>query len=145
MTPERFRTIVEAYGADARRWPATERDAARDWAARHPAQAGALLAESADIDDWLDSDRVAPPRAELFDRVIASAPAPRRWTFWPRFPARWPRLAVAGVGVSLAGGVAGAFAVSFFLLSAAPSATATHESTYMTTGFGSPTSEGSDE
>lgn len=24
MTPERFRTIVAAYGSDARRWPAGE-------------------------------------------------------------------------------------------------------------------------
>lgn len=32
MTPERFRTIVAAYGADARRWPDGERAAAEAWA-----------------------------------------------------------------------------------------------------------------
>jgi hypothetical protein len=143
MTPERFRTIVEAYGADARRWPDAERDAAREYAAQHRAEADALLAQSATLDAWLDADRLAPARAELFDRIVASAPSPRPWMFWRRPRMRWSGFAAAGVGVGLVGGFAGALAVSFFVLTATP--TATHESSYMTTGFGGPTSEWSDE
>ena len=38
MTPERFHQIVEAYGADPRRWPSAERAAGQAWAQRHRQQ-----------------------------------------------------------------------------------------------------------
>src|ERR1700743_2589544 len=53
MTPDRFRTIVDAYGADARHWPADERAAALAWADTHQDEAHALLAASAQLDAWL--------------------------------------------------------------------------------------------
>jgi len=37
MTPERFHTIVAAYGADAQRWPRDERNDALEWARVHRA------------------------------------------------------------------------------------------------------------
>jgi hypothetical protein len=61
MTPERFRAIVDAYGAHARRWPEAERAAAIEWATQHRAQADALLADAAQLDAWLESDTVAAP------------------------------------------------------------------------------------
>lgn len=71
MTSERFLALVAAYGADARRWPESERAAARAFAAAHPALAGPALAEAADA--LLHESRVAPPSMALRDRVIASA------------------------------------------------------------------------
>ena len=112
MTPERFHQIVEAYGADARRWPQQERAAAQAWAALHRAEADAVLADAAGIDAWLAADKVDPPGA-----------------------------AVAGVG--LLGGAAGAFAVSFFVLTG--TVQPVHESSYLTSSFGGSSADWSGE
>nr|WKF61163.1 hypothetical protein HUO10_005693 [Paraburkholderia busanensis] len=141
MTPERFQQIVEAYGADARRWPQQERAAAQAWATLHRAQADALLDEAAGLDAWLAADKVEPPSAALRERVLRGAPVrqpgpagtPRRW--W------WSGAAVAGVG--LLGGVAGAFAVSFFLVTG--SVAPVHESSYLTSSFGGTSADWSGE
>ncbi|WP_186069705.1 hypothetical protein [Burkholderia gladioli] len=130
MTPERFRNIVEAYGADPRRWPDAERDAARDWAGAHREQAGALLAEAAELDGWLGAHSVAPASHALVERILATAPAARRP--WTRGRLWWSGAAVLGIGA--AGALAGAFATSAALLSSVPSYV--HESTYLTTTFG---------
>jgi hypothetical protein len=141
MTPERFRAIVDAYGADARHWPAAERADASAWAEQHRGEADALLAQAALLDAWLGSASVAAPEPALVERIVASAPAPsrrRRWLplAWPgsgsgRASWWWSGAAFAGVG--LIGGVAGAFAVSFFLVTGSPSPGT--ESSYLTTGF----------
>ncbi|GJH04736.1 hypothetical protein [Paraburkholderia terrae] len=147
MTPERFRTIVDAYGADARHWPDAERAAASAWAAQHRSEADALLAQAALLDAWLASDAVAAPERALTERVIASAPRSRRphWLSLARPGARagwwWSGAAFAGVG--LIGGLAGAFAVSFFLVTGNPSTGP--ESSYLTTGFGGTAADWSDE
>ena len=139
MTPERFHQIVEAYGAQPRRWPQQERAAAQAWAELHRAEADAVLADAAGIDAWLSADKLDPPGAALQQRVSAGAPvrqpaAPRgRW--W------WSGAAVAGVG--LLGGVAGAFAVSFFVLTG--TAPPVHESSYLTSSFGGSTADWSGE
>ncbi len=144
MTPERFRIIVEAYGADSRRWPDAERDAARAWAGTHRDQAGAVLAEAAELDGWLGASRVEPASAALFERIVASAPAPApRRLSWSRGRLWWSGAAVVGIGA--AGALAGALAMSATLLSASPLAAYTHESTYMTTTFGDGVDDGSGE
>ncbi|CAG4911962.1 hypothetical protein [Paraburkholderia gardini] len=139
MTPERFHTIVAAYGADPRRWPEQEREAATTWAALHRDEANAVLAASAGIDAWLDSDTIAPPDYALQARVVASAPVrrpvPPRRLMW------WSSAAIAGVG--LAGGLAGAFAVSFFLVTGEPPPV--HELSWLTTGFGGSSADWSGE
>src|ERR1700749_1828556 len=112
MTPERFQQIVEAYGAEPRRWPQHDRAAAQAWGQSHRAEADALLAEAAGVDAWLAADKVEPPDAALLERVLDSAPV--RQPAAPRRRLWWSGAAVAGVG--LLGGVAGAFAVSFFVL-----------------------------
>ena len=80
MTPERFRTIVAAYGSDARRWPDGERAAAEAWARAHPGDALAALDDAAELDAWLANDTVAPPAPALVERIVATAPAARRAT-----------------------------------------------------------------
>ncbi|BCG00891.1 hypothetical protein PPGU19_054590 [Paraburkholderia sp. PGU19] len=156
MTPERFRAIVDAYGAEARHWPEAERAAASAWAAQHRSEVDALLAQAAQLDAWLASDAAATdmaPDAALIERVMASAPAnrrsrrPRRLSLiWPgggsgRAGWWWSGAAFAGVG--LIGGLAGAFAVSFFLVTGNPSPGP--ESSYLTTGFGGTAADWSDE
>ena len=130
MTPERFRTIVDAYGADPRRWPDEDRAAAQAWADLHRGEADTLLAESAGLDAWLTSHTVAPPERACVERIVATAPARRparhRGWLW------WQGAAFAGIG--LVGGLAGAFAVSFFVLSGTPPQV--HDSSsYMTSSF----------
>ncbi|MGN7980875.1 hypothetical protein [Burkholderia sp. 22313] len=139
MTPERFRTIVAAYGSDARRWPQDERAAAEAWAQAHPRDALDALDEAAELDAWLMQDAVAPPEPALVERIVATAPAPqrarRRGKVW------WSGAAFAGVG--LAGALAGAVAVSMLMLGGAP--IAQHEPGYLTTTFGGPSIDGGDE
>ncbi|MEW9586562.1 hypothetical protein [Paraburkholderia sp. DGU8] len=138
MTPERFDQIVQAYGADARRWPLPERAAAQAWANSHRPQAQALLREAARIDGWLAADTIDPPGAALQRRIVESAPVRRpaaRRRLW------WSGAALAGVG--LLGGAAGALAVSFFVL--AQNAPALHESSYLTSSFGGTSADWSGE
>jgi hypothetical protein len=121
MTPDRFRAIVEAYGADVRHWPAGERAAALAWADAHYDEVEALLASSEQLDAWLAADAPPQPDAALARRIVASAPA-----LAPRgAPPRSPRARVwwsgaALVGAGLAGALAGAFVVSFALLAVSP-------------------------
>jgi hypothetical protein len=121
MTPERFHTLVEAYGADPRRWPGHERDDALAWARAHRAEADAVLEEALALDAWLASDMIEPPSRALIEQISAGAPVPeparkavpaRRRSFW------WSGAAFAGVG--LAGAAAGALTVSLMLLGSAP-------------------------
>lgn len=73
MTPERFRAIIEAYGATPQRWPAAERVAAESFA-RGSLDAKALLSREAELDDLLGHYRVQSPGRALTGAVVASAP-----------------------------------------------------------------------
>jgi hypothetical protein len=169
MTPERFHTLVEAWGADPRRWPQAERADALAWARTHRAEADAALEAALELDAWLARDMVAPPSRALVEQIVASAPVPapqqrpvradassKRRRFW------WSGAAFAGAG--LAGAVAGALAMSLMLLGH-PAASAygphgafesrdaardaahefTHESSYLGSSFGDAGDDGSDE
>ncbi len=71
ISPERFATIVEAYGSQPARWPADERAAATAFLAQS-AQAQALVAEHHALDEWLDQYRLeALPSLE--SHVISQA------------------------------------------------------------------------
>jgi hypothetical protein len=145
MTPERFQAIVEAYGADSRRWPAVERDSALEWAGRHRQEADALMADSAWLDACLMSDVAPQPGDALFARIVASAPASsprrseakksRRWVWWS---------GAAFAGVGLAGGLAGALAVSFFVVTGSVPPPE-HEPSFATTSFGGSAADWSGE
>ena len=111
MNLERFRQIVNAYGADARRWPAGERDAALAFAAENPGLCGAVLEEAGELDAWLASDTIEPAGAALTARIVASAPVGQATR--PRRRFVWSGLGFAGIG--LAGALAGALAVAVFM------------------------------
>lgn len=80
MTAERFAALAEAYGGDLRRWPETERDAARAFREAEPATAESLLEAERWMDSALDGAPRPSPSAALRERVLASAarrPVPR--------------------------------------------------------------------
>lgn len=73
MTAERFNALVSAYGADARRWPESERTAAQAYMAAEPGAARAALAEADAVDALLHAAPSPQVSIALRDRVIASA------------------------------------------------------------------------
>src|ERR1700674_1412164 len=95
MVLDRFRELLDAYGAEPRRWPANERTVAAAFLA-DSAQARDLRAKAAAIDALLDrATPLAPPiiDAEVLigqitskpqSQVIALRPAkrPSAGTFW---------------------------------------------------------------
>lgn len=104
MNAARFAALLDAYGADPRRWPAEERAAALAFAADDPA-APAMLAAAADLDGLIEMAPPQPADAALRDAIIASAgtgPPPRLSLWW----------AGAGLGAALAGAAAGALTVA---------------------------------
>ena len=73
MTPERFTALVSAYGADARRWPESERATAQAFMAAEPETTRAVLAEADALDALLHAAPAQQVSMALRDRVIASA------------------------------------------------------------------------
>lgn len=111
MTPDRFATLVDAYGASPDRWPAAERPAALAYLNATQA-AQALVAEAARLDALLD--RVAVPAVlaqgaaidlaritavaqEPPANVVAFKPKPRGLPLPFRQWARAGALAAAGI------------------------------------------------
>lgn len=105
MTPERFEAIVEAYGADQRRWPQAEREAARVFVEAHGAVAGPILARADALDDLLFASPRPTPSAALEARVLAAAPKGRVRPWRDRltlmFGAGWAAAACAGVAAGV--------------------------------------------
>lgn len=107
MTIERLKALAEAYGADLRRWPASERPFAESLVATDPA-ARAALDEAAALDVLLDASPRPTPSAVLAARILAAAPKAREARahlgriFW-FLGAGWAAAACAGVvaGVGL--------------------------------------------
>jgi len=107
MKAERLQTLAEAYGADLRRWPASERAFAESLLAADPALR-AVLDEAAALDALLDASSAPTPSVDLAARILAAAPKPRARRFhldrivWC-LGAGWAAAACAGVvaGVGL--------------------------------------------
>ena len=100
MTKAQFQALAEAYGGEIARWPAAVREAAAVLAAAHAEFAQAVLSRERRLDEALDTLPRAVASRELFERVVASAPARLRrprWLSW---------LVPAGVGTALAGATA---------------------------------------
>jgi hypothetical protein len=99
VTTERVRALIEAYGADSRRWPEAERAPALALIEARPAEFADALAEA----DGLDALLHAAPRLEasaaLRARVLAAAPK-RGWSLG--------RPSLGKMGWTLAGGWAAA-------------------------------------
>ena len=107
MKAQRLHALAEAYGADLRRWPASERAFADSLIAADPSLK-AVLDEAAALDALLAAAPAPAPSAALVARVLAAAPKARR----PRLHldrialymgAGWAAAACAGVvaGVGL--------------------------------------------
>lgn len=108
IMPERFIALAEAYGADAHRWPAAEREAARRLEASGDAVVRRALSRAAALDDLLDGYAVPAPTHALHRTIIATAPA--AGAIWTRARLWWSGLGLAGA--ALAGAVAGASAIA---------------------------------
>jgi hypothetical protein len=98
MTAERFKTLLEAYGADVGRWPQAERLSAHDYAQTAP-EAVALLAEARAIDALLAKLPAPEPRPALMTSILAQIhrrPARQRGAgaaLTGLLDALWPRAA----------------------------------------------------
>lgn len=76
MDLTRFSELLDAYGADPRRWPAAERSAAQDLLAGS-AQALELQRKAALLDEALDQYLPAPPAAALRQKLLGAVPLSR--------------------------------------------------------------------
>ena len=104
----RFEGLLDAYGAEPRRWPADRRAAAEALLARS-SEARALQAAARRLDALLDAAPAEPAPAHLIGRVIAAAPAPRRtgrFAGWLKPAAGIAFAAVLGLGL---GGIVSPF------------------------------------
>ncbi len=105
MDRERFVALLDAYGADFRRWPAETRAGAAAFAAQH-GEAAVLIAEARKLDAVLDGARDdAQPSANLAARIMASAPRAQRPAFDRRAMFALAACAVFGVVIGYSGGL----------------------------------------
>lgn len=128
MTPDQFRKLTETYGAETRRWPAQDRQAALAFMKSHPAEARAALAEATRLDGMLDRHIVAAPDRALRERIISSAAVAR--AVWQHARLWWQGAAIAGLGI--AGALAGALTIGIFL---APDVTEYSDGGHVITAF----------
>ena len=105
MDRERFAYLLDAYGADFRRWPAEARARAAAFAAQDP-EAAALIAEARTLDAALDGARdEVGPSADLAARILAAAPRAQRPAFDRRAMLALAACAVFGVLIGYGGGM----------------------------------------
>ena len=106
MKAERLHELADAYGADLRRWPASERAFAESLLAADPSLK-AVLDEAATLDALLNAAPAPVPSAALTARILAAAPKPKARGRLGRgvwyLGAGWAAAACAGVvaGVGL--------------------------------------------
>lgn len=77
MDARRFESLLDAYGAEPRRWPADERRAAEAFVAT--AAGRVSLAAHLELDHWLDTSKRPQPSTALREAVLARAPRPGFW------------------------------------------------------------------
>jgi ABC-type dipeptide/oligopeptide/nickel transport system permease subunit len=102
MTSERFLQILSAYGAEARRWPEAERDAATTYAERNPELIADALAQEAQLDALLGNAERKP--SELLERrLLSRMPVPAGLASW-RAPVAAAAALLIGVCIGFASG-----------------------------------------
>lgn len=105
MDRERFLHLLDAYGADFRRWPASERTAAAAFALQHGRDLPEL-AEARALDRVLNSARDEDDVSEdLASRILARAPQAVEWGFDRRAMFALAACAVFGVVLGFGGGL----------------------------------------
>ena len=108
MDVKRFEALADAWGGDIARWPAAERDAARQFFESHEIEAGRALGAAAGLDALLSASVAVPPSFALRARVIRAAPhAP---TLSKAAGRAWRWLVGAGIGGVLASACAAGLA-----------------------------------
>lgn len=113
MTPERFAHLADAYGADLKRWPEAEREDARALIAQGDTRVLVALDQASWLDQRLDTHLAAQPEGRLVQKIVASASALERPSFWDRYSEWLSRIGFVGVG--LAGIAAGMLVASLSL------------------------------
>jgi len=117
MTSERFAELAEIYGAEPRRWPEGQREAAAAYRKAHPEEAEKALLAARRLDRALDRYAVPGPGAKLAMTIIEAAPplraAARRLRLW--------RQGAGFAALGLAGALAGALAIAVLMPMTAPS------------------------
>lgn len=103
MTTERFLSLVEAYGADARRWPEGERAAMQAFVLDHPVEAERALVSERALDALLDEAAPVAASDLLHARILAAVPRPGSGQVW-----RGAAAAAAALIVGVAGGYSAA-------------------------------------
>ncbi len=102
MTPERLRRLLDAYGADAARWPSEERDRALALLRSSPALQD-LRREAHELDGLLDQAALPEVDGELLADVLATAGTPTwsQWvgSIWPFGPVWKPALGLTTAAV----------------------------------------------
>jgi hypothetical protein len=132
MDLERFQSLAERYGADLRRWPDGEREAAHACCAAHAAASARILAAEAELDAWLDADQAVAPSVRLRELILASAPKPRRV----------PRIAGIDFGYWLSGaGLAAAAAAGLAIGLASPNVAKVRQAEALSLGAVEPATE----
>lgn len=101
MDRARFEYLLDAYGADFRRWPLDEREAAQVFAQANADTVAPLLSAARALDTKLNWANDTPATsAALINRVVAAAPrarvTPKRTNF---APAGWALAACTLLGV----------------------------------------------
>lgn len=77
MNRERFEQLLDAYGADPRRWPEAERADALAFRDAHASEEESALTQARQLDALLDVAReTAAPSDLLAARVLKAAPKP---------------------------------------------------------------------
>lgn len=116
MIPERFAELVDIYGAEPRRWPQAQRQAAIAFMENRPEEVESILRTARSLDTALDRYIVPEPSAKLIRVVMDSAPsirsAARRIRLW--------RQGAGFAAVGLAGALAGALAIAVLISISVP-------------------------
>lgn len=124
-TLDRLRAVLDAYGAEPARWPASERDALASLVAAS-AEARRLQADAARLDSVLDALPAAMPAPGLEDRILAAA---RSATTTPRVASLEAARAQRDASTRRRGG---------WLAAALPLAAAAALAAWLVTGSGNP-------
>lgn len=126
MNRERFEQLLDAYGADPKRWPSAERAAGEAFAAAHPEDVVQMLTAARALDATMDAAReTLKPDVARVAAILAKAPKPAA-SVSPL--ARWALAACALLGVTL--GYGGGLM--------APAAMAEDDGYYLSTAFEAP-------
>lgn len=104
MTHERFMQILECYGADPQRWPASERANAMAFAEQNPDMVEAAIALESELDAMLGASEIAPSDL-LQQKILRQLPTPVPTVVWGwRAPAAAAAALMIGVALGFASG-----------------------------------------